>query len=163
MTHAPLCACNRLSSAARVVHRLNVLVGSVTPSLLSRHGGMKKPIVTLLAAILATSVAAARPSFDRKAWREDYSTLKHELEQSYSHLAWAASPASGVDLPSLDHRTRVALDAARSDADASAALVSFIAGFHDGHLAIVVTSEQAGAIAEPPPRAPDTDAQAACA
>jgi peptidase S41-like protein len=126
---------------------------------------MKTLAVLTFSAILATSAAAAGPrtSFDRKAWRADYAALKHELEQSYSHLAWAASPASGVDLPSLDHRTRLALDAARSDADAGAALVSFIAGFRDGHLAIVITPEQRSAIAEPPPRAADTDAQAACA
>lgn len=113
--------------------------------------------------VMATAVAAPLHSFDRKAWSRDYAELKHELEQSYSHLTWAASPASGVDLPSLDRRTRLALDAARSDADASAALVSFIAGFHDGHLAVVVTPEQTGAIAEPPPRASDADAHAACA
>ena len=117
-----------------------------------------------IASLLAISTtAAAAPSFDRKAWREDYATLKHELERSYSHLAWAASPESGVDLPSLDRRTRLALGAARSDADASAALVSFIAGFRDGHLAMVVTPEQASAGAEPPPRASDADASAACA
>ena len=126
---------------------------------------MKTLAVLTFAAILATSTAAAAPrtSFNRAAWREDYATLKHELEQSYSHLAWAGSPASGVDLPSLDRRTRLALDAAQSHADASAALVSFIAGFHDGHLAMVVTPEQTGAVAEPPPRAPDNDARAACA
>lgn len=127
---------------------------------------MKTPIVLLLAAILATSAAAAgaaRPSFDRKAWREDYSTLKRELEHSYSHLAWAASPASGVDLPSLDRRTRMALDSARSDADAAAALVGFVAAFHDGHFAPVVTPEPDGASPEPSPRASDNDANSACA
>src|SRR5215217_5882286 len=115
---------------------------------------MKTWTVLLLAMTVAATVPAlARPSFDRNAWREDYSTLKRELERSYSHLAWAASPASGVDLPSLDRRTRLALEAARSDVDASAALISFIAGFHDGHLALVVTPEPTGAIAEPPARA----------
>jgi hypothetical protein len=123
---------------------------SVTLRLRSRLSGMK----TL--AILMMTVAAA-------GWRQDYTALKHEMEQSYSHLAWAASPASGVDVQSLDRRTRLALDAARSDADASAAIASFIAGFHDGHFAIVVTPEQAGAAPEPPARSPDTDAHAACA
>lgn len=126
---------------------------------------MKTPIVLLLTAILATSAAAAgaaRPAFDRKTWREDYSTLKRELEHSYSHLAWAASPASGVDLPSLDRRTRMALDSARSDADAAVALVGFVAAFHDGHFASVVTPEPAGASPEPSPRASDNDANSAC-
>jgi hypothetical protein len=122
---------------------------------------MKTLAIVSLVAISTT--AAAAPSFDRKAWREDYATLQHELERSYSHLAWAASAESGVDLPSLDRRTRHALDVARSDADASAALVSFIAGFHDGHLAMVVTPQPAGAGTEPPPRASDADARAACA
>jgi hypothetical protein len=118
---------------------------------------------TLAILVMIAAAAASLHSFRRKAWQQDYVALKHELEQSYSHLAWAASPAGGVDLPSLDRRTRLALDAARSDVDANAALVSFVAGFHDGHLAVVVTPEQMGAIAEPPPRAPDTDARAACA
>jgi len=124
---------------------------------------MKTVVVVSLATLLMATAAAAAPSFDRKAWREDYVALKHELERSYSHLAWVASPESGVDLPSLDRRTRLALDAARSDADASAALVSFIAGFHDGHLAMVPTPEQEGAGAEPPPRAADIDPRVACA
>jgi hypothetical protein len=125
-----------------------------------------KPIVvfaTIFAIVAARAEADAHDAFDRKAWQADYATLKQELERSYSHLAWAASPASGVDLPSLDRRTRLALDVARSDADAGAAFVSFIAGFHDGHLAVVVTAEQSGAIAEPPQRVSDTDARVACA
>lgn len=125
---------------------------------------MRTRTALLLAAIVAATTAAAHePPFDRKAWREDYSTLKRELERSYSHLAWAASGASGVDLPSLDRRTRLALDAARSDADATAALVGFVAGFHDGHFAPVVTPQPAGPRAEPPPRAADDDARASCA
>ena len=125
---------------------------------------MSTRALLLLAAILTLNPAASEAgSFDRKAWREDYSTLKHELEQSYSHLAWAASPASGVDLPALDRRTRLALDAARSDADAAAALASFVAAFHDGHFAPTVTAAPNGGDPEPPPRAADTDAIAACA
>jgi peptidase S41-like protein len=124
---------------------------------------MKTVAILSFTAIWAATAAAAAPSFDRKAWREDYATLKHELERSYSHLAWAASAESGVDLLAVDRRTRLALDAAQSDADATAAIVSFIAGFHDGHLATVVTPEPVGAGTEPPPRASDTDARAACA
>src|SRR5262249_48611900 len=69
----------------------------------------------------------------------------------------------GVDVTSLDRRTRAALEVARSDADASAALVSFVAGFHDGHFAPVVTPEPSGGGAEPPPRTSDSDASSACA
>jgi len=123
-----------------------------------------KTRVLLLAVIFAAGTAGADThSFDRKAWREDYATLKRELEHSYSHLAWAASPASGVDLPSLDRRTRLALDAARTDADGAAALVSFVAAFHDGHFAPTTTPEPSVAGTEPPPRAADNDASAACA
>lgn len=128
------------------------------------YRSMRTRTALLLAAIVAATTAAAHePPFDRKAWREDYSILKRELERSYSHLAWAASADSGVDLPSLDRRTRLALGAARSDGDAAAALVGFVAGFHDGHFAPVVTPEPAGAGVEPPPRAADVDARAACA
>lgn len=125
---------------------------------------MKTRAALLLAAIVAASTAAAGPSsFDRKGWREDYATLQRELEHSYSHLAWVASRASGVDLPALNRRTLRALGAAESDADAAAALVSFVAGFHDGHFAPIVTPEPTGAGAEPPPRASDHDATSACA
>lgn len=125
---------------------------------------MKTRAALLLAAIVAASTAAAGPSsFDRKGGREDYATLQRELEHSYSHLAWAASRGSGVDLPALNRRTLRALDAAESDADAAAALVSFVAGFHDGHFAPLVTPEPTGAGAEPPPRASDNDASSACA
>src|SRR5262245_11262816 len=92
---------------------------------------------TIFAIVAALAEADAHDAFNRKAWQADYDTLKQELQRSYSHLAWAASPASGVNLPSLDRRTRLALDAARSDADANAAIADFIAGFHDGHLALV--------------------------
>jgi hypothetical protein len=125
---------------------------------------MKTRAMLLLAAIVAVSSPAAEThSFNRRAWREDYATLKRELEHSYSHLAWMASPASGVDLPSLDRRTRIALDAARTDADAAAALVSFVAAFHDGHLTQTTTPESSGAGPEPPARAVDSDVSAACA
>jgi hypothetical protein len=127
---------------------------------------MRTPTVLLLVMLATRAVAAdaaSRPAFDRKAWHEDYSALKRELEHSYSHLAWAASPASGVDLPALDRRTRHALDDARSDADATAALVSFVAAFHDGHFAPTVTPASADPAAEPSQRAADKDAVSACA
>src|SRR5262249_1354599 len=57
----------------------------------------------------------------------------------------------------------VALDEARTDADGAAALVSFVAAFHDGHFAPTTTPEASGAGPEPPQRAEDTDASAACA
>jgi hypothetical protein len=124
---------------------------------------MKTRLMLLAAIAVASTAAAETHAFDRKAWREDYATLKRELEHSYSHLAWAGSPSSGIDLPSLDRRTRLALDAARTNADGAAALVSFVAAFHDGHFAPTTTPESSGGAAEPPPRAADNEANAACA
>ena len=123
---------------------------------------MKTRAVLLLAAIVAANPAvAAAASFDRKAWREDYSTLKRELERVVFASGVGGESASGVDLPSLDRRTRLALDAARTDADAAAALVGFVAAFHDGHFAPTFTPEPGDTGAEPPPRAADNDASTA--
>jgi hypothetical protein len=93
---------------------------------------MKRP---LLAAVLSLALAspAFAAGFDRTAWQADYAYLKHELEGSYSHLAWMASPGSGIDLPALDRRARRQLAEATSDAEAADAIRAFVAGFHDGH------------------------------
>jgi len=80
------------------------------------------------------SPALAEP-FERATWQQDYAFLRARLEESYANLAWFASPQGGVDLPALDRRTRRLLNAAKDTADAKAALLGFIAGFHDGHLA----------------------------
>jgi hypothetical protein len=60
--------------------------------------------------------------------------MQIELQARYVNLAWMGSYESGVDVPSLVRRTRVALDASRSDAEAREALLAFVKGFHDGHL-----------------------------
>ncbi len=101
--------------------------------------------------------------FDRQAWEADYRALKAELERSYAHLAWLASPEGGVDLPALDRATTQALQRAHGDAEAAAALKAFIAGFHDAHLSS--TSMPAAAPSDavgPPVAAPQPDARAAC-
>jgi hypothetical protein len=77
----------------------------------------------------------------------DYALLKAGLERSYANLAWFASPQGGIDLPALDRRTIRSLRTAENDEDAKAAILGFIAGFHDGHLARV---ESLQAAAEPP-------------
>ncbi len=98
----------------------------------------------------ATSATSAPPVFKREAWLQDYASLKTQLEQRYSHLAWFGSPQSGVNLPALERRTRRALKSAENGVDARAALVDFIAGFHDGHLKVVPT-RQAGSHQPAPP------------
>jgi len=89
---------------------------------------------TVLAAALLPAAGAATAGFDRRAWLEDYAALKQGLEKSYANLAWFGSPQGGVDLPALDRRTRRLLAQAGSDEDAAAALLAFVARFHDGHL-----------------------------
>jgi Peptidase family S41 len=100
-----------------------------------------KTLPTLCAAVAAVCISilsagkagAQDKKFERKAWLEDYSALKHALEHSYSNLAWFASPQSGVDLPALDQRTLAVLHRAKSDEEARSAILAFVAGFHDGH------------------------------
>lgn len=85
---------------------------------------------------LASQASAqdARPGFDRAAWQADFSELKAGLERTYVNLAWMGSPQSGIEVPRLERRTRDALAAAVTDAEAEHTLLDFIAGFHDGHL-----------------------------
>ncbi|MEP7043677.1 MAG: S41 family peptidase [Dokdonella sp.] len=117
---------------------------------------------------MAAGSASAGPppaGFDRAAWRTDYATLKRALEQSYANLAWFASPQGGVDLPALDRRTRRLLDLADSDDDARAAVLGFVAAFHDGHFSPLPLRLPAPAgAAEPATAALDPlDADAGCA
>ncbi|WP_434634534.1 S41 family peptidase [Chromobacterium sp. CV08] len=123
------------------------------------------PVRAAAAALLAASVSASAAGFDRSAWLQDYRLLKQELEKRYSHLAWMASPRSGVDLPRLDRETRSALSRARGDAEARQALLDFQRGFHDGHFSPLPPAEkQASPRHEPPPRpASRDDAISGCA
>lgn len=84
---------------------------------------------------------AKAKSFDRDAWLQDYRDLKTSMERTYSNLAWFASPESGVNLPTLDRRAERALKSAESDADAEAAILAFVAGFHDGHFSQIATQQ----------------------
>lgn len=100
---------------------------------------------------------------DRRAWLEDFEFLKHALVRSYSHLAWFGSYEGGVDLPALNKRTLLALNHANTDADAEAAVLEFVSGFHDPHFARVQNFEPGEPFAEPAPRPLDETASAACA
>ncbi len=132
---------------------------------------MRSRLFQYLAAIALWSAATAycafaQPAarFDRNAWLADYQSLKTEIERSYSHLAWFASPEGGVDLPALDREAERALRQASSDAEASAAIQAFVRGFHDGHFtsaALVPTPPTPAP--EPPRPASYTDAATACA
>jgi hypothetical protein len=122
----------------------------------------------LICCLSSGFATAAEPAFDRKAWRADYAVLKRTLEQSYANLAWFASPQGGVDVPALDRRTRRLLDLAGDDADARAALLAFVAAFHDGHFSPLPLREPAtaaaAAAAEPArPELATLDAAAGCA
>jgi hypothetical protein len=88
----------------------------------------------LAAVLLFVAADAHAQKFDRASWQSDFKQLKSELEAGYSHLAWFGSADSGVDLPAMDRVATKALKSATTDAEASAALTSFVAGFHDGHL-----------------------------
>lgn len=118
----------------------------------------------LAAVLLFVAADAHAQKFDRAAWQSDFKQLKSELEASYSHLAWFGSADSGVDLPSMDRAATTALKSATSDAEASAALTSFVAGFHDGHLVPTSFPEtDAGVFVEPPLPSTYANAKTACA
>ncbi|ESQ87025.1 S41 family peptidase [Asticcacaulis benevestitus] len=97
------------------------------------------PTAWLVVAGIASSVQAAAPpspGFDPAAWRADYDQLKHVLEQNYSSLSWYGSPEGGLNLPRLDHQTRTALAAARSDSEARRAIEQFVTAFRGGHFQV---------------------------
>jgi hypothetical protein len=107
-----------------------------------------------------------QPGFDLAGWSADYAYLKSQLEQSYSNLAWFASPQGGVDLPALDRRTKAVLAQAQSDAEAHLAIRDFVLSLHDGHFSELPLLEPASAdtAAEPPKRDLSHDgARDACA
>src|SRR5262245_2802173 len=109
-------------------------------ALRAMKSGTRLTIVAALLSIPTVSAWAQSPgggTFNRDHWRADYAYLKSEVERSYSHLAWFGSPQGGVDLPALDRATSSALERANSDAEATAAITAFVAGFHDGHFAPV--------------------------
>jgi len=117
-----------------------------------------------MAAVALPGAARAAPAFDRGAWQADHAALKQALEQDYAHLAWVASPQSGVDLPALDATAQRALADARSDAQALQALRTFVAGFRDGHLGLLDPLEPAAPASAPAPVDPRTlGANAGCA
>ncbi|MDQ0465316.1 hypothetical protein QO010_003103 [Caulobacter ginsengisoli] len=120
----------------------------------------------LLAAALALTLSgpALAAGFDRAAWQADFVYLKTELEGSYSHLAWMASPQSGIDLPALNRRAERQLAKATSDAEAADAIRAFVAGLHDGHLSELPTLKPAPP-ADPPAKRDLTrdDARTGCA
>ncbi|MEN6080927.1 hypothetical protein [Chromobacterium piscinae] len=116
-------------------------------------------VVKLAAALLLSvpscfaSTAASDAAFDRQAWMQDYRLLKRELEKRYSHLAWMASPGSGVNLPALDRQAQAMLARARDNAEARQAILYFQNGFRDGHFSsIKPVTEPSSTAAEPPKR-----------
>ncbi len=117
----------------------------------------------LAAAGLFAAPAFAQSTFDRQAWLDDFAILKAGLEARYSHLAWAGSRQSGVNTPALDQRTRAWLATAQSDADAEAAIMAFVSGLRDGHLARRPRTEPGEPMHAPETRALVGDAGEGCA
>ncbi|MFZ5617544.1 MAG: S41 family peptidase [Pseudomonadota bacterium] len=110
-----------------------------------------------------TASIVVQAPFDRKAWMDDYGQLKRALESSYSHLAWFASPESGVDLPSVDRQALDSLKKARSNAEAKDAIIAFVASFRDGHFAQVGAPLTAPQLPDPPLADAFASGRAACA
>ena len=113
-----------------------------------------------------TPFAAQGKPFDRRAWLQDFTILKVQLEYSYSNLAWFASPQGGIDLPALNRRALAALRNAHSDDDARSAILTFKSGFHDGHFSQLAPLDQQAAskVFEPAPFIYDrANPQAGCA
>lgn len=98
---------------------------------------LRMALTGALLGVLATAPVHAATEVDRAAWRADLAALTQTLQDDYAHLAWMASPQSGVDLPALARAATRALDEAHDDAEAEQALRTFLAGFHDGHLALL--------------------------
>ncbi|WP_374566186.1 S41 family peptidase [Ideonella sp.] len=124
---------------------------------------MRRPL--LLAALTLTTLTAQARGYDAAAWQRDYAQLKKTLEQQYANLAWFASPEGGVNLPRLDHLTRQALQAARSDDEARRAIQGFVGAFKDGHFSVLPDqAAPTSAAPEVPARPFDaTDPTASCA
>ena len=83
----------------------------------------------------AASASGATP-FDAAAWRRDFGHLKQEMAQRYANLDWIVAHR-GLDLARLEAETGVAIERARSDSQALAALRRFIGAFDDPHLKLV--------------------------
>lgn len=93
-------------------------------------------IVALFACLLLSSAGAASgQAIDTNAWLEDFAQLKREMSDHYANLEWAIGHR-GLDLEQLSGRTETRLRQARSDAEAQAAVESFLGEFGDGHLYI---------------------------
>jgi hypothetical protein len=130
---------------------------------------MKSTTALIIVAMFLSIAGASAQSnsgetFSPDDWRADYVYLKRELEHNYSHLAWFGSPQGGVDLPALDRATNSALERARNNAEAAAAITTFVSAFHDGHFSPAAPPRSSsGAFAEPPIVERALDARTACA
>jgi hypothetical protein len=97
----------------------------------------KKLIFALLAApvLFGAFKVTDRVTFDQTQWVADFEQLKDEIENNYANLKWAG-PAKHVDLAALNETTLAALQNAKSNSQARAALAEFIEGFKDNHFHI---------------------------
>lgn len=99
---------------------------------------MKKRLLIALAflpAAFGAFTVTDRATFNRDRWLEDFEQLERAVEQSYANLNWSATEKQ-VDLETLHTRALADLQAAKSNGQARAALVTFLNGFKDNHLHI---------------------------
>ncbi|HEY5798771.1 MAG TPA: S41 family peptidase, partial [Burkholderiaceae bacterium] len=97
---------------------------------------MLKKLRYLLATLLALLVLLAAIdvfTYDRDAWRRDYTQLKRGMAQGYANLDWIASQRQ-LDLPALDRATIAKLDNSVSHVQGFFAIRGFVRTFNDPHL-----------------------------
>lgn len=88
-----------------------------------------------LIALVAGFLAHERVTFDRAAWLADYDQLRSQISRNYANLLWVMEHRN-LDPVALHQETLQALNEARTDRAARAAIGSFLAAFQDGHLRI---------------------------
>jgi len=102
-----------------------------------RPSARKMRLVARVAAGAAGLVALAAlldaATYDARAWRADFETLKLDMAQHYANLDWIAEHR-GVDAPALARRTESEIDTAYSRVRAYLAVRRFVGAFADPHL-----------------------------
>jgi Peptidase family S41 len=101
-----------------------------------RLAGLLLPgLLAPIFAVQAQEVLTKQNPYDPRPWIEDFHQLLQEMGTHYANLEWAVNERH-MDLPDLGKKTEDALQHARSDSDARAAIKTFLDSFGDGHLEI---------------------------
>lgn len=94
----------------------------------------RRILATVVLGVLAFLVWE-RVTFEREDWIADYEQLKAHVSGHYANLLWLVDER-GLDPVALDRGTMALLQAADTDREARAAIVAFVAAFHDGHFRV---------------------------